>query len=47
VWTDAIHEEWIRAVLANRSDLTREKLDRVRGLMNAHLLDSLVSGYEP
>jgi predicted nucleic acid-binding protein len=47
VWTDAIHEEWIHAVLANRSDLTREKLDRVRALMNAHVLDSLVSGYEP
>ena len=29
-WTDAIHEEWMRAVLANRPDLTRAQLNRTR-----------------
>ena len=45
-WTDQIHDEWIRNVLANRSDLKREQLERTRRLMNAHVLDCLVTGYE-
>ncbi len=45
-WTQAIHEEWIRNVLASRADLTRERLERTRDLMNAHILDCLVTGYE-
>lgn len=27
-WTDAIHDEWIRNVLEDRPDLTREQLER-------------------
>ena len=46
-WTDQIHEEWIRSVLADRPDLTREQLERTRSLMNAHVRDCLVTGYEP
>lgn len=46
-WTDQIHEEWIGAVLEERSDLTREQLERTRQLMNAHVRDGLVTGYEP
>jgi hypothetical protein len=45
-WTDRIHDEWIRNVLANRPDLKRSQLERTRRLMNAHVLDCLVSGYE-
>lgn len=45
-WTDQIHDEWIRNVLANRPDLTSEQLDRTRELMNAHVRDCLVTGYE-
>ncbi len=45
-WTDQIHEEWIRNVLANRNDLAREALERTRDLMNRHVRDCLVSGYE-
>lgn len=45
-WTDAIHDEWTRNVLKSRSDLTPEKLQRTRELMNANALDCLVSGYE-
>jgi hypothetical protein len=45
-WTDAIHEEWMGAVLETRPDLTREKLERTRTLMNAHVRDCLVTGYE-
>ena len=45
-WTDDIHEEWMRSVLKNRPDLRREQLERTRDLMNAHVRDCLVTGYE-
>lgn len=45
-WSNAIHEEWIRNVLVNRPDLTRKQLNRTRDLMNAHVRDCLVTGYE-
>lgn len=45
-WTDAIHDEWIRNVLKNRPDLRPEQLKRTRDLMNAHVRDCLVTGYE-
>jgi predicted nucleic acid-binding protein len=46
-WTDQIHDEWIRSVLADRPDLKPEQLERTRTLMNAHVLDCLVTGFEP
>lgn len=45
-WTDAIHEEWIGNVLKNRPDLARQQLDRTRALMDAAVMDCIVSGYE-
>ncbi len=45
-WTNTIHEEWIRNVLEYRTDLSRERLERTRDLMNEHVLDSLVTDYE-
>lgn len=45
-WTDAIHDEWIEAVLRDRKDLTRERLQRTRELMDRHAEDSLLTGYE-
>jgi PIN domain len=45
-WTDEIHEEWIRNVLKNRQDLSREQLERTKGLMNSKVHDCLVTGYE-
>ncbi len=29
-WTDRIHDEWINALLKERPDLDREKLERTR-----------------
>ena len=46
-WSNDIHEEWIRSVLANRPDITRERLERTRDLMNSNVRDCLVTGYEP
>lgn len=45
-WSDMIHDEWTRHVLANRPDLTQDQLNRTRRLMNAHVRDSLVTGFE-
>ena len=44
-WSDAIHEEWIRSVLRQRPEL-EVQLKRTRRLMDAHVMDSLVTGYE-
>src|SRR5438128_11085266 len=45
-WTDAIHEEWMRNVQKDYPDITRAKAERIRDLMNAHVLDCRVTGYE-
>ena len=45
-WTDQIHDEWTRNVLANRPDVTPESLIRCRELMDRHIPASLVTGYE-
>ncbi|MBU2763950.1 PIN domain-containing protein [Acidithiobacillus caldus] len=45
-WSDMIHDEWIRNVLAQRPDLKPEDLERTRSLMNAHVRDCLVAGFE-
>jgi predicted nucleic acid-binding protein len=45
-WSDAVHEEWITAVLENRPDLTRAQLERTRDLINAHVRDALVTDFE-
>lgn len=45
-WTKRIHDEWMRNLLANRSDLTRAQLERTRDLMDASVPDCLVTGYE-
>jgi hypothetical protein len=45
-WSDEIHDEWTRNLLRNRPDLKPQQLERTRDLMNAHVLDCLVTGYE-
>jgi len=40
-----VHEEWRTRLLKNRPDLTREKLERTRMLMDKHAEDALVTGY--
>lgn len=46
-WTALIHEEWMRSVLASRPDLSRERLERTRDLMDRSVRDCLVTGFEP
>ena len=45
-WTNDIHEEWMRSVRKGYPDITQPQAERVRDLMNAHVRDCLVTGYE-
>jgi predicted nucleic acid-binding protein len=45
-WSVRIHDEWTRAVLRDRPDLTREQIARTRELMDAHASDALVEGFD-
>ena len=45
-WTEEIHQEWMRNVHKNKPEISLEKLNRVRQLMNENVLDSLVTDYE-
>lgn len=45
-WTEMIHDEWIRNLLKNRPDLTEDKLNRIRTLMNSKVPGSIVTGFE-
>lgn len=45
-WTAQIHEEWTRNLLADRPDLTKERIDRTVSLINRAVEDCLVTGYE-
>jgi len=46
-WSSMIHDEWTRSVLRDRPDLTAEQVSRTRDLMDRHVLDALVIGFEP
>lgn len=45
-WTERIHDEWIENLLRNRSDLSRERLQRTRRLMDSKAKEPLITGYE-
>jgi len=46
-WTRQIHDEWMRNVAKGYPDLPWGKIERIRDLMDAHVLDCLVVGHEP
>ena len=46
-WSPDIHEEWISSVLEDRPDLTRDRLNRTRELMDEHIRDCIITDYEP
>lgn len=45
-WTETIHAEWMRNVQKDYPDMTQAQIERTRDLMNAHVRDCLVTGYE-
>ena len=46
LWSLAIHEEWIANLLADRPDVTVDRLERTRTIMDQHFPEAVVSGYE-
>ena len=46
-WSEQVHDEWTRNLLAKRPDLRVENLIITRQSMNAAIPDCLVEGYEP
>ncbi|HSI61561.1 MAG TPA: PIN domain-containing protein [Candidatus Saccharimonadia bacterium] len=45
-WSAKIHDEWMTAILRERADLTLERLQKTRELMDKHAGDCLVTGFE-
>ncbi len=45
-WTDQIHDEWIRNLLLNRSDLKSFQLEKTREAMENAFPDANVTGYK-
>jgi len=45
-WTQEIHDEWTRNVLANRPDISPASLARCRELMDCHVPGCVIEGYE-
>lgn len=45
-WSDMIHDEWTGNLLAQRSDLKPEAVQRTRMLMDRSVRDAKVSGFE-
>jgi hypothetical protein len=45
-WSHRIHLEWINALIRERPDLERARLERVAQLMNDAVMDCLVTGFE-
>jgi PIN domain len=45
-WTTDIHDEWMRNVRKDYPDITQAQVENVRDLMNSHVRDCLVTGYE-
>ncbi|WP_312354148.1 PIN domain-containing protein [Pantoea vagans] len=46
-WSATIEDEWQRNLLANRTDLTPEQIQRTAALMNKAVPDAMITGFEP
>jgi predicted nucleic acid-binding protein len=47
LWSDAVQDEWINALLRDSPHLSRDRLMRTRQLMDTHVRAATVTGYEP
>jgi hypothetical protein len=45
-WTSTIQDEWTRSLLRDRPDLDAQRIARTRYLMDSHIADAIVDGYE-
>jgi hypothetical protein len=45
-WSTRVHEEWMSALLRNRTDIPRAQIERTRDLMVSQIDDAPIEGYE-
>jgi hypothetical protein len=45
-WTNQIHDEWTHNLLVNRPNLSPASIARTRQLLDVHVPNALVTGYE-
>ena len=45
-WSDDVHREWMAALARDRPDLDAKRIARTRALMEAHLPNAMVAGYQ-
>jgi predicted nucleic acid-binding protein len=45
-WSEDVHREWMAALARNRPDLDAKRIARTRALMEAHLPNAMVVGYQ-
>jgi predicted nucleic acid-binding protein len=46
LWSEAVHAEWMAAIRRDHPDLTTRQIERTKRLMNEHVRDATVTGYE-
>lgn len=46
LWSDAVHREWMRNLAARNPQIPQARIERMRALMEAHIGDAMVTGYE-
>ncbi len=45
-WSEDVHREWTAALARDRPDLDAKRIARTRALMEAHLPNAMVAGYQ-
>ena len=45
-WSDRVQKEWTEALARDRPDLPSEKIERVRALIEQHIPEATVDGYD-
>jgi hypothetical protein len=46
LWSDRVQKEWTEALARERPDLPRDKIERVRALMEQHIPEAIVEDYD-
>jgi len=47
LWSEQVHQEWMRAISKKHPEIQPNQITRMRGLMEAYVGDVMVTGYEP
>ena len=47
LWSEEVHQEWMRNLAARNPQIPPGRIVRMRALMEAHIRDGMVTGYEP